>query len=103
MDNPAFILFAAVSPLLIAFIKQSGFSSQINAIIALLCYIIVGAAGVIVSGEALTLENAVQLIAVATVVGTAAYNLIWSNIGVTSEGAPSLDEKLTEVTSFAKG
>jgi len=99
LSNPAFIIFASISPLLIAFIKQSGWSAQINALVAFACYVVVGIAGVLVSGEDLTIENAVQLIAVATVVGSAAYGLIWSNIG----GETSLDERLTESTSFVKG
>lgn len=98
--NTAFVIFAAVSPLLIAFIKQSGFSRQVNALIALICYIVVGVLGVVLSGQELTLENAVNLIAVATVVGSAAYNLVWNNIG--GDEASSLDVKLTEVTSFVK-
>jgi len=98
-SNTAFIVFAAISPLLIAFIKQSGWSTQVNALIAFACYVIVGVAGMLLSGEELTIENAVQLIAVATVVGSAAYGLIWSNIG----GETSVDERLTDVTSLVKG
>jgi len=97
-NNTAFIVFAAISPLLIAFIKQSGWSTQVNALIAFACYVIVGVAGMLLSGEELTIENAVQLIAVATVVGSAAYGLIWSNIG----GETSVDERLTDVTSLVK-
>lgn len=100
--NTAFVIFAAIAPLLIAFIKQSGFTRQVNALIALVCYIVVGIAGVLLSGEALTVENAVSLIATATVVGSAAYGLIWNNIGSSGEGVPSLDERLTAATSFIK-
>lgn len=102
-QNPALIIFAAISPLLIAFIKQQGFSPQVNAVIALACYIVVGLLGAVLSGEPLTLENAVSLIAIVTVVGTAAYNLVWSNIGVSQDGAASLDERLTNATSIVKG
>jgi xanthine/uracil permease len=101
-NNAAFILFSAVSPLLIAFVKQSGFSRQVNALIALGCYVVVGIGGVIVSGEALNLENAVDLIAIATVVGSAAYGLVWNNIGANTEAQPSLDEQITEATSVVK-
>ena len=100
--NPALIIFAAISPLLIAFIKQSGFSPQANAVIALACYIVVGILGAVLSGEELTLENAVSLIAIVTVVGTAAYNLVWSNLMVGTDDSPSLDERLTTATSFVK-
>ena len=103
LTNPAFVIFATISPLLIAFVKQSGFTPQVNALIALACYAVVGAVGILLSGETLTLENAVALIAVATVVGTAAYNLIWKNIGVKDDTTPSLDALLTAKTSFIKG
>lgn len=98
--NTAFVIFAAVSPLLIAFVKQSGFTRQVNALIALACYVIVGVVGVLLSGEPLTVENAVALIATATVVGSAAYNLVWNNIG--GDDAPTLDERLTDATSIIK-
>lgn len=101
--NPAFVIFASISPLLIAFVKQSGFSQQVNALIALVCYIVVGIVGVLLSGEPLALENAVNLIAVATVVGSAAYQLVWSNIGSGQDGeSPSLDDRLTAATSIVK-
>lgn len=101
--NPAFVIFAAVSPLLIAFVKQAGLSRQVNAVIALVCYIVIGILGVLLSGEPLVLENAVSLIATATVVGSAAYGLIWNNIGASDDGSPSLDERLTAATSVIKG
>jgi hypothetical protein len=100
--NPAYILFAAVAPLLIAFIKQKGFSKQINALIALACYFVIGLLGILLSGEALTLENAVNLIAIVTVVGTAAYNLVWTNIGSSDIYLNGLDERLTVKTSLVK-
>jgi hypothetical protein len=96
--NTALVIFAAISPLLIAFVKQSGFPRQVNALIALVCYVVVGIAGVLLSGQDLTLENAVNLIATATVVGSTAYQLVWSNIG----GELSLDDRLTTATSFVK-
>lgn len=101
--NTAFVIFAAISPLLIAFIKQSGFSRQVNALIALVCYIVVGVVGVVLSGEPLTIDNAVNLIAVATVVGSAAYKLVWNNIGASDDESPSLEERLVEATSVVKG
>lgn len=102
LANPAFIIFAAVSPLLIAFVKQAGLSNQVNALIAFAGYVVVGIAGAIVSGIPLTLENAVALVTVATVVGSAAYNLIWDNIGTGDGSSPSLDDRLTAATSFIK-
>jgi predicted exporter len=101
-QNAAFVLFSAVSPILIAFIKQSGWSTQVNAMIALACYIVIGIAGAVVSGQPLTLENAVNLITVATVVGSAAYGLIWSQIGRQTDADPGFDSMLTEKTSVVK-
>ena len=100
--NPAFVIFAAVSPLLIAFVKQAGLSRQINALIALGCYIVVGVLGVVLSGEVLSVENAVQLIATATVVGSAAYGLVWSNLGASESGEGSIDDRITSATSVIR-
>ena len=101
--NPAFVLFAALSPLLISLVKQSGFSPQVNAMLALACYIVVGILGVLMSGEALTAENAIPLIAIATVVGRAAYSIVWDNLMTGKEGElNSLDERLTEATSLVR-
>lgn len=102
LSNPAFLIFSSISPLLIAFVKQQGFSRQINALIALACYILVGVAAMIVSGEPLLIENAIPLITVATVVGSAAYSLVWNNLGASDEGDPSLDTQLTNATSLIK-
>jgi O-antigen/teichoic acid export membrane protein len=99
LTNPAFIIFSSLSPLLIAFVKQSGWSRQVNALIALACYVVVGILGMLLSGEALTLENAIQLIAVATVIGSAAYGLVWNNLGSEEQ---SLDERITDATSVVK-
>ena len=100
--NPAFIIFAAIAPLLISFIKQKGWSTQINAIIAFACYVVVGVAGVVFSGEELSWQNAVNLVAVTTVVGSAAYGLIWSKLGGDEEGNGSIEDRITTATSFAK-
>lgn len=100
--NPAYVIFAAISPLLIAFAKQAGWSRQVNALVALACYIVIGLLGMLLSGEPLTLENAVDLIAVVTVVGSAAYSLIWNNLGASADGDPSLDDRLTAATSVIR-
>lgn len=100
--NPVFLLFSFFSPLLISILKQTGFSQQVNALIAQVAYIAIGIGAVLVSGVPLSLENAVQLSAIATVVGGAAYNLVWSNIGVKGEGDPSLEDRLTSATSVVK-
>jgi hypothetical protein len=101
LTNPAFLLFSFFSPVLIMFLKQSGFAVQVNAMIAQVAYIVIGIAAVLTSGVELSIENAVQMSAVATVVGSAAYNLIWNNLGVTTN-EDSLDKRVTAATSFVK-
>jgi len=98
--NPAFILFAAISPLLIALVKQQGFTGQVNALIALGCYAVVGVLGALTSGLPFTIDSVVPMIIVATLVGSQAYGLVWSKIGTGDGTLPSLDERLTNATSF---
>jgi hypothetical protein len=101
--NPAFVLFCAISPLLIALVKQQGFTTQVNSLIAFGCYIVVGIAGALLSGTALTLDNAVVLVTIATLVGSAAYNLVWDKLGKDdSPAAMSFDNLLTNMTSVKK-
>ena len=103
LTNPAYVIFVAISPLLFALFKQSGFPRQTNALIALIGYVVVGFVGALLSGEPMTLENAVDFIAVATVVGSAAYALIWNNLGAVNDQALSLDQRLTAATSIIRG
>ena len=99
LTNPAFLIFSALLPVIIALVKQSGLSTQFNAIIALAAYIVVGVVGAFMSGEDFTAENAVTFITVATTVGTVAYNLVWKNLG--PEDDP-LEGRLNDATSFIK-
>jgi len=103
VDNAALVMFAAVLPLLIALVKQSKFSPQANAVIALLIYVVVGILGALLSGVEPTIENAVQFVTVVATVGTVAYKLFWENLGVTSEGAPSIEQRVQDSTSVFKG
>ncbi len=102
INNPALIIFSAVLPVLIALIKQQGFSKQVNALIALACYVVVGVLGALLSGTPMDLEHVVDLIAIVTLVGTAAYNLVWVNLGSSPENPNGFDGKLTNATSFVK-
>lgn len=102
LTNPALIIFSLILPLLISFVKQAGWNSSVNSLIALICYVVVGVAATVVSGEELNLENAVQLIGLVTVFGTVAYNLFWKNFGSSTEGGASFEDRLTEATSFVK-
>ena len=102
LTNPAYLVFAAIAPMLIALVKQTGLPVQANAVIAVIGYIVVGVAGAFFAGEELTAENLVSFIAVATVVGTAAYNLLWSNLGKQVPEDLSVDNRLNEATSIIK-
>ena len=100
LTNPAFLVFAAIAPMIIALVKQSGLPRQANAIIAVIGYIVVGVAGAFMAGEELTAENLVTFITVATVTGTAAYNLLWKNLG--SDEDTSVEHQLNVATSIIK-
>ena len=100
-QNAAFLLFLFFVPPLVALIKQAKFPQQVNALIAQAVYIVVGVGAAIWSGIPVNFQNAMPLIAIATVVGTAAYKLIWSQIGVDKPGDPSVDDRITEATSEA--
>lgn len=102
LTNPAYLVFAAIAPMLIALVKQSGLPTQANAVIAVIGYIVVGVAGAFMAGEELNAENIVTFIAVATVVGTAAYSLLWSNLGKQTVVDTSVEERLNDVTSVIK-
>lgn len=95
LTNPAIVVFAAILPLLTAVIQQRHWPTQVNALIAFIAYVVVGVAGAFLSGEPMTAENLIQFVGVVSVVGTVAYNMLWSNIGVTNaEGSTSLVEKI---------
>ena len=97
LTNPAFVIFSALLPILIALVKQEGFTEQQNTLIALACYVFTGLLAVPFSGLAFTLENVVAMISVATVVGSAAYNLFWAQLG-----SPSIEARIMRATSFLK-
>lgn len=102
LQDPAFLIFAFFSPLLIAVLKQAGFSRQVNALIAQAAYVVVGIGAVLLSGETISLDTLGQAAITATVVGSAAYNLLWSNLGANEEGEGSIDQRITEATSVVK-
>lgn len=73
-------LIALVLPLLIAFLKQEHLPNIYNAIIALVIYVIVGVAAVVVSGQQLDINNIVPTVTLFTTEGTVAYHLFWKNL-----------------------
>ena len=101
--NQALVIFAAVLPLLIALIKQSGWSPQANALVAFAIYIVVGVAGAWIANGVPTLETAVEWVTTVTIIGTVAYKLFWSNLGVTAPDKLSIEARVVEATSLVKG
>lgn len=91
-------------PLIVSIVKQAGFTKQVNATIALLIYVVTGIVYVVVTAgpEGYTVDSIIASITTATLVGTAAYNLFWSNLGVSQDGDLSLENRLTMATSFIK-
>jgi len=102
LTDPAYLLFASVMPIFVALFKQSGLPSSANAIVALVVYIVVGAAAVILSGEPVTADNLIPAITTMTVVGSAAYGIFWNQIGAADGEGESFDSRLTEATSVKR-
>jgi len=101
-QDPVTIIIYAFVPLIASLVKQSGFTPQVNALIAFGVYIVAGILGVIYSGVELTATTAISAIAMSTITGSVAYKLFWTNLGRTSEGDQSVEERLTEMTSIVK-
>lgn len=99
VTNPAILILATILPVLISVIQQAHFSSQVNAIIAVVVYIVVGVLGAILTGVTPTLENIIPFVTTVGVVGTVAYNLFWDNLGRTSETAPSVADRIQSATT----
>lgn len=99
--NPLFLAFVAIAPLIIALVKQSGLSTSWNAVIALIGYVVIGVGGAVVSGTPLTVDGIVPFIAIAVVLGTAAYNLLWKNLGAGTAGG-SIDHRIEATTSLIR-
>lgn len=103
-QNSVYLLFLFFCPVLVALVKQSGFSTQVNSLIALVVYVAVGVGAALVSDIPMTKENLGPLAVQAALVGTIAYQLFWSKLGTGSDAnpGPSLDHRITNVTSLVK-
>lgn len=95
--NPIYLIFAGLVPVLIMLVKQAKFPNNVNALIAFAVYIAVGIVAAISTAGTPTLETIVPFIAVVTVVGSAAYQLFWSQLQV---GGTSIDNAVTAGTSI---
>jgi len=101
-QGAAFLLIALILPVVIALVKQSGFSTQVNSIIALIVYAAFAAVGILVSGIELKYENLVPLAIAAALAGRLAYGMFWSKIGASPDGTNGLDARITAKTSVIK-
>jgi hypothetical protein len=97
-------IIAFFIPILVSLVKQAGFSTQVNATIALVVYVVAGVAYVVVTAgpDGFTADSVIGAVTVATLVGTAAYNLFWSNLGKSTSDSTNLEESLTQATSFIR-
>ena len=101
-QGAAFLIAALILPVVIALVKQAGFSSQVNSLIALACYAVFAVVGVLVSNIPLTAENLIPLTIAAALAGRLAYSMVWSQIGSDADGNGSIDERITTKTSLVK-
>lgn len=74
-------IVAIFVPLLVSVLKRDGFSQTVNALIAIVVYVVVGVLSVAVAGQPLDLNNVAPAIAIFVSGGTIAYQLFWKNWG----------------------
>jgi hypothetical protein len=74
-------IVAVFVPLLVSVLKRDGFSQTVNALIAVIVYVVVGVLSVLVSGQALDINNIMPAVAIFVGGGTVAYQLFWKNWG----------------------
>ena len=74
-------IVAIFVPLLVSILKRESFPAAVNAVIAIVVYIVVGVLSVLVSGQSFTLDNITPAIAIFVAGGTIAYQLFWKNWG----------------------
>lgn len=87
-------VIAFFAPLIVSIVKQAGWPSSVNGIIALVVYAIGGAIAVVAQGQAITLDTVVPTITLFATVGTVAYNAFWQHTG--------LERAVTNSTSIVK-
>jgi len=70
-----------IAPLVAAVFKQTGWSSSLNGIVAMVVYIVMGVLAVIVSGQPIDANNIVPTITLFVSAGTTAYYALYKNLG----------------------
>lgn len=101
-QGAAFLLAALILPLVVSLVKQSGFTSQVNALIALAVYAAFAVLGAVFAGIPIVAENIVPLAIAAAVAGRLAYSMFWSLIGGDEQGNGSIDDRVTRATSIVR-
>ena len=92
--DPALVLLGLFMPPIVAIIKQSGFSQQINSAVALVVYLVATILWLWVRGEPISFASYTANAATLTVVGLTAYKMFWSGLGI--------DPVITEKTSVVR-
>lgn len=92
--DPALVLLGLFMPPIVAIIKQSGFTNQVNSAIALIVYLVATVLWLWVRGEPITFASYTANAATLTVVGLTAYKMFWNGLGI--------DPPLTVATSIKK-
>jgi small basic protein len=100
-QGAAFLLVALLMPIIVSLVKQSGFSSRANALLAIAVYAAFAVVGALVSNIPLDYQHLTPLIIIAALVGRAAYSMFWSQVGG-GDNAASIDQKITDKTSIVK-
>lgn len=108
--DPALAFLGIFMPAVVAFVKQSGFSKQVNSVIALAVYLLATVLYMNFRGLPLTLDSFSANAAVLTTIGLTAYKMFWDAVGpsggdTSTQGAGgrgSLDAIITDSTSLSK-
>lgn len=87
-------IVAFFAPLVVSLIKQTGWPSSLNGIVAIGVYVLFGIGAVLSQSQNLTLDNIVPAVTTFTTVGTVAYMAFWKNTG--------LQTAITDSTSIVK-
>ena len=92
--DPVLVLLGLFMPPIVAVIKQSGFSQQVNSLIALVVYLVATILWLWIRNEPITFASYTANATTLTVVGLTAYKMFWGGLGI--------DPPLTEATSVKK-
>ncbi len=87
------MLVAFFTPLVVSLIKQTGWPTWVNSVIAIIVYVAFGLGAVVLQGQTFDLDNIVPAVTLFVTIGTVAYSAFWRNVG---------EQRLTLATSVRK-